>query len=92
MLEVNASNGPTTTNATNASNNNSKSNQRAPTNNNRTRNERRKNNNVNFTNPVTYESECPAVGAILGLKFENFHKKLQYEQFIDKINQYVLGN
>ena len=92
MLEVNASNGPTTMNATNASDNNGEGNQRAPMINNRTRNERRKNNNVNFANLITYACECPAVGAILGLKFENFHKKLPYKQFIDKINQFVLGN
>ena len=92
MSGINTSDGSTTVNVTSTPDTNSKNSQKAPANNTRTRFERRRKININSANPITYEGECPAVGAILALKFEKFHKKLPYEQFIDKINQFVLGN
>ena len=92
MSGINTSDGSTTVNVPSTSDTNSGSGQKGHTSNTRTRFERRRNNNINSTNPITYEGECPAVGAILALKLEKFHKKLPYEQFIDKINQFVLGN
>ena len=92
MSGINTSDGSTTPNVTSAPDSNSKSNGKTSTTSTRARFKRRRNNNVNSANPVTYEGECPAVGAILSLKFEKFHKKLPYEQFVDKVNQFVLGN
>ena len=47
-------------------------------------------NPVVLSNPVTYEGECDKVGAILALKTERFNKKATYEQFVEKICNYIV--
>ena len=57
---------------------------------NRVRNNTRRNNNhVTLSNPVNYDGECDKVGGILALRVEKFNKKLPYEQFIEKIVNYI---
>ena len=92
MSGVNTSDGSTSASVANAPDTNIENNRKAPASNTRSRFEKKRNNNINSANPITYEGECAAVGAVLALKFEKFHKKIPYEQFVDKINQYVLGN
>ena len=45
---------------------------------------------VNPSNPADYEGECEKVGAILGLRLERLHKKVSYEQFIEKLCNYIV--
>ena len=45
---------------------------------------------VNPSNPADYEGECEKVGAILGLRSERLHKKVSYEQFIEKLCNYIV--
>ena len=45
---------------------------------------------VNPSNPADYEGECKKVGAILGLRSECLHKKVSYEQFIEKLCNYIV--
>merc|ERR1712071_673998 len=50
---------------------------------------RRSNNQVVLSNPTSYEGECEKIGDILALKVEKFNKKVSYEQFVEKITNYV---
>ena len=45
-----------------------------------------------LSNPVGYEGDTPAVGAVLALKHERFHKKVPFSQFVEKVYGYVLSN
>ena len=47
---------------------------------------------VVLANPIGYEGDAPEVGAILGLKYERFHKKVPFSQFVEKVYGYVLSN
>ena len=49
----------------------------------------RNNNQVVLSNPTSYEGEFEKIGAILALKVEKFNKKVSYEQFVEKITDYV---
>ena len=64
-------------------------------NSNNSRNSNRNNRNrdkVILTNPVNYEGETKGVGAVVGLRYEKFHKKLPFSQFVDKVYFYVISN
>ena len=52
--------------------------------------QRNMNSVVNPSNPADYEGECKKVGAILGLRSERLHKKVSYEQFIEKLCNYIV--
>jgi hypothetical protein len=43
-----------------------------------------------LSNPINYEGECDKVGVILALRVERFNKKGSYEQFIEKIYNYII--
>ena len=58
---------------------------------NNTRNSRNRD-KVILTNPVNYEGETKGVGAVVGLRYEKFHKKLPFSQFVDKVYFYVISN
>ena len=45
-----------------------------------------------LANPIGYEGDTPDVGAVLALKYEKFHKKVPFSQFVEKVYGYVLSN
>ena len=45
---------------------------------------------VILLNPANYEGECKRVGVVLGLRAERLHKKASYEQFIEKLCNYIV--
>ena len=69
--------------STNSRNNNSN-------NNNRSNNHNR--DKVILGNPIGYNGETKSVGAVLGLCYEKFHKKLPFSQFVDKVYYYLISN
>ena len=74
-------------NSNNSSNNNNNNN-----NNSTNRNISHNRDKVILSNPIGYEGETKDVGAILGLCYEKFHKKLPFSQFVDKAYYYVISN
>ena len=49
-------------------------------------------NKVILSNPISYDGETKAVGAVLGLRYEKFYKKLPFSQFVEKVHYYVISN
>jgi hypothetical protein len=52
---------------------------------------RRNNNQVQTSNPRNYAGAIPDINGVLGLKYEKFDKKLQFQSFMDKAGNYVLS-
>ena len=44
------------------------------------------------SNSIGYNGETKGVGAVLGLRYEKFNKKLPFSQFVDKVYYYVISN
>ena len=59
---------------------------------NRRRNDDGRDSKIIQANPVGYEGDNPDVGVILALKYERFHKKVTFSQFVEKVYGYVLSN
>ena len=57
-------------------------------NSNRSRNQNRQNYNRDISNK-SFEGAEPSVGAVLGLQSERIDKKVNYEQFKDKLVNYI---
>ena len=41
---------------------------------------------------MQFEGNKPAIGCVLGLKFEKFTKKVPFEIFLEKMSNYVISN
>ena len=63
--------------------------------NNNHNNRRRVNNNrnsVQLMNNITWEGENSEVNGVVGMQIENFHQKVPFETFKDKIINYAISN
>ena len=47
---------------------------------------------VILSNSIGYDGETKGVGAVLGLCYEKFNKKLPFSQFVNKVYYYVISN
>ena len=45
-----------------------------------------------LSNSIGYDGETKGVGAVLGLCYEKFNKKLPLSQFVNKVYYYVISN
>ena len=52
------------------------------------------NNTRNFHsfNPITFEGDTKEIGVVVGLKMDKFHKKVPFETFAEKLQNYVISN
>ena len=63
--------------------------------NNNHNNRRRVNNNKNsvqLMNNITWEGDNSEVNGVVGMQIENFHQKVPFETFKDKVMNYVIFN
>jgi len=68
------------------------SSQATPTNRGRNQNPRRRQQRAITTNSTSYQGQCEDIGCIIALGSERYDKKVQYQVFIEKMNNYVISN
>ena len=59
---------------------------------NRRRNNNRNTNNIQVSNPRSYEGSNSDIGAVIGLKHEQFDKKVPFQVFMDKLSTFSISN
>ena len=55
-------------------------------------NQRRRQQRPTLSNPTSYGGENESIGVILALRAERFDKKVSFQEFIDKVSNYVVSN
>ena len=55
-------------------------------------NQRRRQQRPTLSNPTLYSGENESIGVILALRAERFDKKVSFQEFIDKVSNYVVSN
>ena len=45
-----------------------------------------------MSNPTSYSGENDSIGVILALRAEHFDKKVSFQEFVDKVSNYVVSN
>ena len=45
-----------------------------------------------MSNPTSYNGENDSIGVILALRAEHFNKKVSFQEFVEKVSNYVVSN
>ena len=55
-------------------------------------NQQRRQQRPTLSNPTSYSDENESIGVILALRAERFNKKVSFQEFVDKVSNYVVSN